>query len=127
MQGIVEPGMNHFMPDLSLEGLLEFSEEFTLDGTVDGSIFFFSGALVVNKTGVIFGAVRVHSAMVFGRMDGELHVQECVLKAEAVVVGDIHSESLVIEAGASFAGRSLIPSRCAEPRHRTPPRTNRHM
>ena len=39
MQGIVEPGMNHFMPDLSLEGLLEFSEEFTLDGTVDGSIF----------------------------------------------------------------------------------------
>jgi cytoskeletal protein CcmA (bactofilin family) len=42
-----------------------------------------------------------------GKVEGPIQGGEIVLKSRAQVVGDIHHQSLVIESGALFNGRSV--------------------
>ena len=45
--------------------------------------------------------------MVNGRVEGPIHGGEVLLKSHAYVVGDIEHETLAIESGAYFDGRSV--------------------
>ena len=45
--------------------------------------------------------------MVDGNVDGPIQAKEVLLKSQAHVVGDIHHQSLSIESGAFFDGRSV--------------------
>ena len=45
--------------------------------------------------------------MVDGKVEGPIQGGEVILKSQAHVVGDIHHQSLAIESGAYFDGRSV--------------------
>ena len=47
--------------------------------------------------------------VVNGKVEGPINGEDVVLKSHAVVTGDIQAESLSIERGAYFEGRSLRP------------------
>jgi hypothetical protein len=51
-----------------------------------------------------------------GRVEGPIHSSEVVLKSCAHVLGDIQHQSLCVEPGAYFEGRSMHPPRaqCAK-------------
>jgi cytoskeletal protein CcmA (bactofilin family) len=76
-----------------------------VNGQIDGEVHCTS--LVVSRKGRISGAITAERVVVDGKVEGPIQAGEVVLKSQAHVVGDIHHESLAIESGAYFDGRSV--------------------
>lgn len=70
--------------------------------------------LVVGEQAVVNGSIAADSVRVFGQVHGAILGAHVVLHPSAQVEGDIHSQSLTIEQGASFDGRSRKVTNAAE-------------
>jgi cytoskeletal protein CcmA (bactofilin family) len=64
-------------------------------------------SLVIDRAAHISGTVAAERVVVDGKVEGPIQGGEIVLKSHAQVVGDIHHQSLAIESGAFFDGRSV--------------------
>jgi cytoskeletal protein CcmA (bactofilin family) len=84
---------------VTAEGLVE------VNGHIEGDLHCTS--LVVSPKASISGGVEAERVVVNGRVEGPIRGGEVVLKSRAHVVGDIQHQSLAIEAGAFFDGRSV--------------------
>ena len=84
---------------VTAEGLVE------VNGQIEGDLY--CTALVISPNASISGGVRAERVVVNGRVEGPIHGGEVVLKSKAYVVGDIQHETLQIEQGAYFDGRSV--------------------
>jgi cytoskeletal protein CcmA (bactofilin family) len=70
--------------------------------------------LVVGEEAVVNGSIAADKVRVFGQVHGAILGAHVVLHPSAQVEGDIHSQSLTIEQGASFDGRSRKVNNAAE-------------
>jgi cytoskeletal protein CcmA (bactofilin family) len=84
---------------VTAEGLVEVC------GHIEGDLHCTS--LFVSPKASISGGVEADRVVVNGRVEGPIRGGEVVLKSRAHVVGDIQHQSLAIEAGAYFDGRSV--------------------
>jgi cytoskeletal protein CcmA (bactofilin family) len=84
---------------VTAEGLVE------VHGQIDGQLNCTS--LVVARGAQVTGTIGAERVVVDGNVEGPIHGREVVLKSQAHVVGDIHHQSLAIESGAYFEGRSV--------------------
>jgi cytoskeletal protein CcmA (bactofilin family) len=84
---------------VTAEGLVE------VNGHIEGDLHCTS--LVVSPKASINGGIEADKIVVNGRVEGPIRGGEVALKSHAYVVGDIQHNSLAIEAGAYFDGRSL--------------------
>jgi cytoskeletal protein CcmA (bactofilin family) len=84
---------------VTAEGLVE------VNGQIEGDLHCTS--LVVSPKAAILGGVEAERVVVNGRVEGPIRGGEVVLKSHAYVVGDIQHQSLAIETGAYFDGRSV--------------------
>ena len=74
-------------------------------GSINGELHCTS--LVIDRAAHISGTVAAERVVVDGKVEGPIQGGEIVLKSRAQVVGDIHHQSLAIESGAFFDGRSV--------------------
>ncbi|MFO7769085.1 MAG: polymer-forming cytoskeletal protein [bacterium] len=87
-----------------IEGTLNISSSIRVDGKVKGRINC-SDTLLVGKTGVVEASVKVKSATIGGRVEGDIQAQEVViLEGKSTVMGDVTTKKLIIEEGAVFNG-----------------------
>ena len=70
--------------------------------------------LIVGEQAIVNGSIAADSVRVFGQVNGAILGASVVLHPSAQVEGDIHSQSLTIEQGASFDGRSRKVSNPSE-------------
>ena len=84
---------------VTAEGLVE------VNGQIEGEIHCTS--LIVSRKAQVAGTITAERVVVDGRVEGPIQGGEVVLKSQANVVGDIHHQSLAIEKGAYFEGRSM--------------------
>jgi cytoskeletal protein CcmA (bactofilin family) len=84
---------------VTAEGLVEVS------GQIDGELHCTS--LVIARGAHVNGIVAAERVVVDGKVEGPIQGGDVVLKSQAHVVGDIHHQSLAIERGAYFDGRSV--------------------
>jgi len=84
---------------VTAEGLVE------VNGHVDGDLYCTS--LVVSQKAFIHGGIQAKRVVVNGKVEGPIRGGEVILKSRAIVVGDIQTESLAVERGAYFEGRSV--------------------
>jgi len=84
---------------VTAEGLVEVC------GHIEGDLHCTS--LFVSPKASISGGIEADRVVVNGRVEGPIRGGEVVLKSRAHVVGDIQHQSLAIEAGAYFDGRSV--------------------
>jgi cytoskeletal protein CcmA (bactofilin family) len=84
---------------VTAEGLVE------VNGHIEGDLHCTS--LVVSPKASINGGVEADTIVVNGRVEGPIRGGAVALKSHAHVVGDIQHNSLAIEAGAYFDGRSV--------------------
>jgi cytoskeletal protein CcmA (bactofilin family) len=84
---------------VTAEGLVE------VNGQIEGDLHCTS--LIISPTASISGFIQAEKIVVNGRVIGPIEGGEVVLKSRAHVVGDIKHQSLAIETGAYFDGRSL--------------------
>lgn len=105
---------NTLAADVEIKGSIKFQNDLTVDGKIEGEILS-SGVLTVGENAEIRGEIKTKSVTVFGKVHGNITVEErCELKSRAVLQGDLKASRLVIEEGATFVGKSEVtPNRVA--------------
>ncbi len=84
---------------VTAEGLVE------VNGQIEGELHCTS--LIVSRKAQVAGTIIAERVVVNGRVEGPIQGGEVVLKSQAHVIGDIHHQSLAIDKGAYFEGRSV--------------------
>lgn len=103
--------MNQLYAHVEIKGSLTFSQDLLMEGRVLGDVFSTTASLIIGEEAFVQGTINTRSVIIAGRVEGDIHVQErCEVKSTATVLGNITSATFVIEAGASFCGRSQVGS-----------------
>jgi cytoskeletal protein CcmA (bactofilin family) len=93
--------------DLTIEGqaiTIRCQGSLRVNGNIQADLH--SVKLTVGEEAVISGAIAAETVDVYGKVQGAILGSQVTLHASAQVEGDIHSQFLTIEQGASFDGRS---------------------
>lgn len=94
--------------DTSLEGKFSSESDVRMDGFVKGDVRC-TKRLVMGQSGQVKGTIVAHSAVIMGKIEGELDVKDTLhLKATAVVNGNIKAKIMTVEEGAEFNGECRI-------------------
>lgn len=95
---------SHIGADLVITGNLTSKGEVHVDGIVEGDI---QGALVVvGETATVTGGIIAEEVVVRGHIVGSVRSKRVMLQSTSQVDGDIYHQSLSIEQGALFEGKS---------------------
>lgn len=105
-------------PDLTITGNLISKGEVQVDGIVEGDIH--GSNVVVGETATITGGIIADEVVVRGHVVGTIRSKRVMLQATSQVEGDIYHQSLSIEQGALFEGKSRRSN--DDPRASAPPR-----
>ncbi len=101
--------MANVTQDSEINGTIKFGEAMRIDGRFDGELITENGELTVGKTGKVKATVKVKSAVVEGRVDGNIKVSDKVeLKQSAQIFGDLQAKTLVVEQGVVFVGNCNV-------------------
>ncbi len=84
---------------VTAEGLVE------VNGQIDGELH--CSSLIISRGAHVTGTVAAGRVVVDGKVEGPIQGGDVILKSQAHVVGDVHHQSLAIERGAYFEGRSI--------------------
>lgn len=99
---------NMLSRDVEIKGSIKYSSDLTIDGKVEAEITS-SGSLTVGAHGEIRGEIKARSVTIFGKVQGNVTVTDrCELRGLAQLIGDLKAPRLVIEEGATFAGKSEV-------------------
>lgn len=86
------------------EGKLSFKDTVRIDGRFSGEISS-DNTLIVGETGEIHAKIRSVCVVISGQVEGDIEAtQQVVLHKTALVNGDIHAPSFVVEEGAQLNG-----------------------
>lgn len=91
-------------PDLTIAGNLVSKGEVQVDGTVQGDIF--GSHVVIGERANIAGGIVAEEIVVRGHVMGSVRGKRVMLQSTSHVEGDIFHQSLAIEQGAFFEGKS---------------------
>ena len=91
--------------DSDIKGTIKFGQAMRIDGNFEGELITDNGELVVGKTGNVKATIKVRSAVVEGRVEGNIKASDKVeLKKSAHLIGDLQAKTLVMEEGVIFVG-----------------------
>ena len=101
---IENPVINIIRKGTEIKGEVSCIGDIRIDGILNGKLNS-EGKVVVGQSGVIEGDVVCKNADISGTIKASLSVKELLqLKATANIAGDINTNKLSIEPGASFTG-----------------------
>ncbi len=120
-QGMAPVTRNVLNSDVSVVGILRFTDDLLVDGSVEGEITS-DGVLTVGANASIQAgeknkvAVRTKSAIIHGRVTGDVVVSDRVeLTATAELVGDVTASKIAIQEGAVFIGHCMVGAASSMP------------
>ena len=114
---------NVLSSDVDIKGIVKFQHDLIVDGKIEGEIHS-TGNLTVGENARIKAEIKTGTVVVYGKVYGNMTVCERVeLKSSAEVIGDIKAQTLVIEGGAIFVGKSTVgtPTQAASATTETKP------
>jgi len=90
---------------VTLEGTLQLTGTFRVDGNVKGNIIS-EQTLILGENAKVEGQIEGNRVVIAGRYDGVIFAKGRVeIQAKGVVTGEVHSPCLVIDPGGIFDGR----------------------
>lgn len=90
--------------DLSITGNVVSKGEIQVDGEIQGDIHCTS--LIVGEQAIISGGIVSEDVVIRGKVQGSVRGMRVTLQSTAQVEGDIFHQSLAVEQGAFFEGKS---------------------
>jgi len=90
--------------DLVITGNVDSKGEVQVDGEIKGDVH--CGSLLLGDKSTITGSVTAEDVVVRGKVIGAVRGLRVTLQAQSHVEGDIYHQSLAIEQGAYFEGKS---------------------
>ncbi len=101
--------MANLTQDSEIKGTIKFGEAMRMDGNFEGELISDNGELVVGKTGNVKANINVRSAVIEGRVDGNIKASDRVeLMQNAHLTGDLQAKTLIIEEGVVFVGQCNV-------------------
>ena len=98
------PSVNLIGKGTVIKGNIQSDGDIRIDGTLQGSIVS-KGKVVVGPTGNVEGDITCNNADISGSLKVKINVSEVLLlKPSAKLAGDIITNKLAIESGATFSG-----------------------
>jgi cytoskeletal protein CcmA (bactofilin family) len=93
---------NSLVQGTNIEGTLHAEKDIRIDGTMKGTLIC-KGKLIIGPTGIITGEVQCENAVIEGRFEGVLTVNEVLhVKESANIEGDISTQKLIVQPGSIF-------------------------
>jgi cytoskeletal protein CcmA (bactofilin family) len=93
-------------PTLVFKGELSADEDLVIEGTIEGTIAHHKKNLTIGKNGRVTADIHASSVLVEGALNGDIHSDGLVsLAKDAMVIGDVYCNRIVMEDGARFNGR----------------------
>jgi cytoskeletal protein CcmA (bactofilin family) len=100
--------------DSMVEGTIKVQGGVRIDGAVRGRISA-SESLTVGDSGMVEAELAVKTAVIGGKVFGNIFAQEKIeLQSKAVVQGDVTTKNLVVEEGAVLHGRCNMKDSSSE-------------
>ena len=88
-------------------GTLDLQGSIRIDGNLEGNVD--NAKLVtISRTGVMKGDISAKGAVIIGKMEGDICVEELEILAEAHLKGNIRTKSILIEKGAKVNATIIV-------------------
>ena len=99
---------NILSSDVEITGSVIFTNDLLVDGRINGDIAS-DGNLTVGENAKLKAEIMTSSIVIHGKVHGNITVSDrAELRAGSEVVGDIKAQTLSVEAGAIFVGKSEV-------------------
>ena len=93
---------NSLVQGTNIEGTVQADKDIRIDGTLKGSLNC-KGKVIIGPTGFIMGDVQCENAVIEGRFEGVLLVNDILhVKETARIEGDVTTQKLVVQPGSIF-------------------------
>src|SRR5215469_8575038 len=103
--GVGEEWTGFIDQGVTLEGTLQLTGTFRIDGNVRGNVIS-EQTLILGENAKVEGQIEGNRVVIAGRYDGVIFAKGRVeIQAKGVVTGEVHSPCLVIDPGGIFDGR----------------------
>lgn len=94
-----------------IEGNVRSASDIRVDGSIFGNLTCDS-KIIIGPSGIIEGDVSCASAHIEGKYKGKLTVGDILnIRENAIVTGDIITQKLIVQAGASFNGTCVMKNK----------------
>ena len=90
-----------------VHGRIESDVFLRIDGHIKGDLIIAEG-LIIGEHGIIEGNIKAREIVVFGSVKGSITADTIDLKSSGNVLGDIHTDSLQVETGATYIGNVIM-------------------
>jgi cytoskeletal protein CcmA (bactofilin family) len=104
LNGMAAAGASVIGADLSINGNLQSAGEVQIEGNIEGNLT--ASRIVVGQAAKINGNLIADDVVVQGTVNGSIRGNRVTLQSSSRVDGDIVHQSLAIEQGAFFEGKS---------------------
>jgi cytoskeletal protein CcmA (bactofilin family) len=107
----VAASINRICENTKITGVIETSGDIRIDGALEGSVIS-TGRVVVGLKGKIKGDLHCVCVDISGRMKGNVMASDVlILKEKSVFIGEMTTQKLIIESGATFNGICKMPNK----------------
>ena len=107
----VAASINRICENTKIVGTVETTGDIRIDGYLDGTILS-TGRIVVGLKGKIKGDLNCACIDVSGRVKGNVIANDVlILKEKSVFIGEMTTQKLIIESGATFNGICKMPNK----------------
>jgi len=94
--------LNSLVKGTKVEGTVSSENDIRIDGIIVGTLICKS-KVIIGPTGAIEGDVQCENAVIEGRFEGNLKVNQLLtVKDSAEVHGDVNTNKLLVQSGATF-------------------------
>ncbi len=99
---------NSIVSGTKLEGTINANSDIRIDGELIGKLYC-KGRVIIGPSGMVDGEVDCQNAIIEGKFTGNLKVAELLnVKENATINGDIKTDKINIQSGASFNGNCIM-------------------
>lgn len=111
-QPVYQPASNQPVDTLisqhcNIEGNLVTQNSVKMDGRIQGNLRA-EGQAIIGEHGVVVGDVEATDLLVFGRLEGNVLAKTVQLKPSARILGNIDTETLLVDPGALYQGSVVM-------------------
>lgn len=94
--------LNSLVQGTVIEGVIKSESDIRVDGAIKGKLFC-NAKVIIGPTGFVEGEIKCKNAVIEGKFEGALNVDELLnIKESAKINGDVSTGKLVVQPGAIF-------------------------
>lgn len=88
----------------SIDGSVECKDYIRIDGHILGNVVNTEGGVILGKSGLVKGDIKAKELIVFGIIEGNIYVDQLVLKETGTILGNMNLKNFTVENGAVYKG-----------------------